>query len=60
MCCISEAVNTAANDRFAAMTDGMPETGSRLPELWSQCYFGGTFDRMKQRSHSCQSFVLLL
>ena len=45
----TEVVNDAANAAFAEKCDKPLEQGTRKAEIWSVCFQGGTFDRIKQR-----------
>ena len=45
----TEVVEAAANQEFARSTDDLPSTGSRKADVWSVCFQGGTFDRVKER-----------
>ena len=59
---INEASNAAAN----AILDSPPEIGNRSPGIWSVCFQGGTFDRVKQRCwliascHICTDNIICL
>ena len=59
-CCISgscrfvstsiEVIDNAANAAFAeAVGDDLPVAGGRKVDIWSLCFQGGTFDRVKER-----------
>ena len=45
----TEVVSDAANTVFVANTDAPPAIGNRKADLWSACFHGGTFDRIKER-----------
>ena len=50
VCTLSEVVETAANAAFAeTVGDNMPSMGGRKVDIWSLCFQGGTFDRVKER-----------
>ena len=49
---IAEVINSVANETFIARCGEAPETGNRRSEVWSCCFQGGTFDRIKQRCMS--------
>ena len=43
-------VDNAANAAFAeAVGNDMPAAGGRKVDIWSLCFQGGTFDRVKER-----------
>ena len=49
----TKVINNAANEAYIASLGGaVPELGSRRSEVWSCCFQGGTFDRIKQRCMS--------
>ena len=48
-CIPTEVVEAAANQEFARSSDDLPSTGSRKVDIWSVCFQGGTFDRVKER-----------
>ena len=53
---ISDASNAAA----AALLDEPPQIGNRSPGIWSVCFQGGTFDRVKQRCRliaACHTYI---
>ena len=53
----TEVIDDAANAAFAASyRDQLPAQGTRKADIWSLCFQGGTFDRVKQR---CRSPVAL-
>ena len=45
----TEVVSDAASSVFVATTDAPPASGNRKADLWSVCFQGGTFDRIKER-----------
>ena len=46
----TEVVDNAANAAFAeAVGDDLPSAGGRKVDIWSLCFQGGTFDRVKER-----------
>ena len=46
----SEVVDHAANAAFAdSVGNDLPSTGGRKVDIWSLCFQGGTFDRVKER-----------
>ena len=45
----TEVVSDAANSVFVATSDAPPAIGNRKADLWSVCFQGGTFDRIKER-----------
>ena len=50
VCIPSEVVDNAANAAFAEVVgDAVPSTGGRKVDIWSLCFQGGTFDRVKER-----------
>ena len=50
MCIPIEVVDGAANAAFAESVGGdIPATGGRKVDIWSMCFQGGTFDRVKER-----------
>ena len=50
VCTPSEVVDSAANAALAeAIGDDLPSTGGRKVDIWSLCFQGGTFDRVKER-----------
>ena len=50
VCIPIEVVDNAANAAFAeAVGNDMPASGGRKVDIWSLCFQGGTFDRVKER-----------
>ena len=50
VCIPSEVVDNAANAAFAeAVGNDLPASGGRKVDIWSLCFQGGTFDRVKER-----------
>ena len=45
----TEVVSDAANSVFVETPDAPPAIGNRRADLWSVCFQGGTFDRIKER-----------
>ena len=46
----SEVIDNAANAAFVeAVGDDVPAAGGRKVDIWSTCFQGGTFDRVKER-----------
>ena len=46
----SEVVDNAANAAFVeTVGDDLPAAGGRKVDIWSLCFQGGTFDRVKER-----------
>ena len=48
----SEVIDNAANAAFAeSVGDDLPAAGGRKVDIWSTCFQGGTFDRVKEQLH---------
>ena len=45
----AQVINDAANAAALSIMEAPPEIGNRSPGIWSVCFQGGTFDRVKQR-----------
>ena len=45
----AQVINDAANAAALSIMEVPPEIGNRSPGIWSVCFQGGTFDRVKQR-----------
>ena len=55
---MTKVINNAANEAYIASLGGdVPEIGNRRSEVWSCCFQGGTFDRIKQRCMSLCMYV---
>ena len=50
VCIPIEVVDSAANAAFVeAVGSDVPSSGGRKVDIWSLCFQGGTFDRVKER-----------
>ena len=57
----AQVINDASNAAALSIMEAPPEIGNRSPGIWSVCFQGGTFDRVKQRCRpvaSCHNFAL--
>ena len=62
----AQVISDASNAAAAALMDEPPQIGNRSPGIWSVCFQGGTFDRVKQRCrlilscHTCIDHIICL
>ena len=62
----AQVISDASNAAAAALLDEPPQIGNRSPGIWSVCFQGGTFDRVKQRCrliaacHICIDHIVCL
>ena len=56
----AQVINDAANAAALSIMEAPPEIGNRSPGIWSVCFQGGTFDRVKQRCRliaACHTYI---
>ena len=62
----AQVINDASNAAALSIMEAPPEIGNRSPGIWSVCFQGGTFDRVKQRCrliascHTCIDHIMCL
>ena len=62
----AQVISDASNAAAMSIMEAPPEIGNRSPGIWSVCFQGGTFDRVKQRCrliascHTCIDHIMCL